>query len=166
MRKRLCTVLVLFQVIMLCGCGAEAPSATLPDTAVTQPQKQFITVDGKQKELAGSTELIAGYTQDNLVQFTDFYDFGLRDERPLGFSGKVSINGIELSSAEYRFDGYPDISTIVLKLYQGNLLTSNILTISENSVIFYDRQAVVIKTAFNAMWDGEKWIDVSEKHGG
>lgn len=161
MKKTVCMLVALLQLFLLTACsGQNALSEDAPETAPHLPDKTYITVQDKQMELLGSRELQAGYTQDNLVQFLDFFDFGLRDERPLGFSGKVYLNGTQLSSNEYRFDGYPDLTTIVLKLFQGHQLTGNTLTVEENSVIFYDREAIVIKTTFQAKWDGEKWTAV------
>lgn len=166
MRRKLCVLLALVQVLMMASaCGAtvtEPAQTTRQETLPDEPAKQYITVDGKQKERMGTVELTAGYTKDNLVQFTDFYDFGLHDERPLGFWGSVYLNGSKLDSSEYRFDGYPDNTTIVLKLYRGKQLTGNVLTVDADSVIYYDDEAIVVAKTFNAMWDGEVWTAVEE----
>lgn len=158
--KRSLSVLFALVLILLSACGG---TANVPDETVAQenmtsiPGKQYLTVDGKEKELVGSAKLTAGYTKDTLVQFTDFYDFGLWDERPLGFSGKIYLNGSELDSSQYRFDGYEDNTTIVLKLYRGKQLTGNTLTVEADSVVYYDDEAVIVSETFSAVWDGEEW---------
>lgn len=142
---------------LLSGCGkAPQPVQTQPPTTES---KQYITVNNKEKELVGTRKLTTHYTRDTLVQFKDFYDFGLRDQRPLGFSGKIYLNGVELSSSEYRFDGYPDKTIIVLNLFMGKQLKDNVLTVEEGAVIFYDDEAVVIPETFCGVWDGEKWTN-------
>lgn len=123
------------------------------------PAKQYITVDGEEKELVSKTALTPGYTIDNAVQFTNFYDFGLWDERAIGFSGNVYLNGTKLSSSDYRFDGYADNTTIVLKVFHGYQLIGNVLTVEAGSVIFYDDEAVTVAETFCAMWDGEAWTN-------
>lgn len=162
MRKKLCVMLALLLMLLsACGGTADAPAQTVgQETLPDPPSKQHITTDGKERELVDTLELTAGYTKDNLVQFTDFYDFGLRDERPLGFSGNVYLNGSKLDSGDYRFDGYPDNTTIVLKLFNGNTLTGNFLTVEAGSVIYYDDEAIVLAKTFHAIWNGEEWTAV------
>lgn len=160
MRRNVCGLLaVMLMLLSACGGTADAPTQ---EELPTPPAGQYITVDGRQKELVRSAELTAGYTKDDLVQFTDFYDFGLRDERPLGFSGNVYLNGSELDSSDYRFDGYPDNTTIVLKLYHGKQLTGNVLTVEADSVIYYDAAAILVEKTFQAVWDGEEWTAVEQ----
>lgn len=154
--KKIYTLFSVLLLLMLTACG-ETDDSTVFTAEPTQASAQYITVNDKQMELIGSAELIAGYTTDTLVQFKDFYDFGLRDERPLGFSGTGCLNGNVLSSSEYRFDGYPDNTTIVLKLFRDLQLKDNVLTVEAGSVIFYGDQAMELEKTFQAVWDGETW---------
>ncbi len=157
MRNKLAVIPFLLLMMLLSACGSAAGTPGQTVFQETVPAGEYITTDGKERELVGTVTLNAGYTQDNLVQFTDVYDFGLRDERPLGFSGKVYLNGKELESGDFRFDGYPDNTTIVLKLYSDLHLTGNVLTVAADSVIYYDKEAVLVEGDFHARWDGEKW---------
>ena len=53
-----------------------------------------ITVDGQDMQCAGRRKLKDGHTTNNLVQFINFYNFGVpADNTPLGFSGTVLLDG-------------------------------------------------------------------------
>lgn len=157
---RIRALCLLTGVLLLAGCGETVQETLPPETqSITQSSEEYITVNGKEKVLADSVRLIAGYTRDKVVQFKHFYDFGLWDERPIGFSGSVWLDGEMLDSSEYCFYGYADNDTIAMKLTRGKQLTGSTLKIEAGSVIFYDDEAVSVQETFEAVWDGEAWTE-------
>ena len=122
------------------------------------PETEYVTVDGVQKEVVAKVELNAGYTADVLVQFTGVYDFGLTEQTAIGFSGQVLLNGVEQTADAFRVDGYHGTDTICLNIAH----SGKVLTVMENSVIYYGDKAVVVTKTFNAKWDGSKWNAVAE----
>ena len=130
-------------------------------TAVAQipepPAKEYVTVNGEQKELVATVTLQPGYTQTDLVQFTNVYDFGLASELPLGFQGDVYLEGVELQSGDYRFDGYPSNTTIALKLITAKNHTNKVLTVQEGAILYCADVAIRIEQTFSMRWDGSSW---------
>lgn len=123
------------------------------------PADEYITVNNEQKLVVDNIKLNAGYTTENLVQFTQFYDFGAKeDNEQLYFSGKLMIDGKELSSENVDVVGYPKNTTICFNVpHKGK-----VLTIMKDSVVYSGDKAVVISETFNAHWDGNKWITDQE----
>ena len=122
------------------------------------PEKEYVTVDGEQKEVVGKVELTSGHTAETLVQFTNVYDFGATaDDTALGFNGTVLIDGVEVENP--KVVGYNGSSTICLKDVAHK---NKVLTIKEGSVIYYGDKAVVVTKTFNAKWDGSTWTEVAE----
>ena len=118
-----------------------------------------ITVDGEKLLCAGAKPLIAGYTNPDVVQFTTFFNFGVpANDTPLGFSGKVLLDGKPQSGSAVAVVGYPNTDTICFKLpHKGK-----ILTIMKDSVIYYNGIAVKVANTFNAIWNGSSWQAVAQ----
>ncbi len=121
------------------------------------PVKEYVTVNGQQKELVAKVTLQPGYTQTDLVQFTNVYDFGLADELPLGFQGQVFLDGKELETGDYRFDGYPANTTLVLKLITALNHTNKVLTVQEGAILYSGDVAIQVAETFSMRWDGSGW---------
>ncbi|MBO5078738.1 MAG: hypothetical protein J6B67_03530, partial [Oscillospiraceae bacterium] len=122
------------------------------------PAKEYITIDGVQRELVGKVELTAGFTLDNLVQFTNVYDFGCpEDSTPVGFRGTVLLQGAEVKNP--RVVGYLNSTTVGIERISHK---NKVVTIMEGSVFYNDTEAVQVVKTFNAKWDGEKWTQVDE----
>ena len=118
-----------------------------------------ITVDGEKMLCAGAKPLIAGYTNPDVVQFTTFFNFGVpANDTPLGFSGKVMLDGKPQSGSAVTVVGYPNTDTICFKLPH----SGKILTIMKDSVIYYDGIAVKVADTFNAVWNGSYWQAVAQ----
>ena len=104
------------------------------------------------KTVTKAEKLTAGYTQADLVQFTNVYDFGLTAEGPLEFSGSVLLDGVEVVNST--IVGYAGNSTVCLKVaHEGK-----ILTVAAGSVIHSGDEAVVITEDFSAIWNGTGWV--------
>ena len=118
-----------------------------------------ITVDGEKMLCAGAKPLIPGYTNPDVVQFTTFFNFGVpANDTPLGFSGKVLLDGKPQSGSAVAVVGYPNTDTICFKLpHKGK-----ILTIMKDSVIYYNGIAVKVANTFNAIWNGSSWQAVAQ----
>ena len=123
------------------------------------PADEYVTVNDEQKLVCNKTKLTPGYTTENLVQFTDFYDFGAKeDNEPLGFSGKLMIDGKELPAENVAVVGYPQNTTICFNVpHKGK-----ILTVMKDSVVYSGDKAVVISETFNAHWNGNQWVTDEE----
>lgn len=122
------------------------------------PTTEYVTVsDGTSKVVENKGALEQGYTANGVVQFLNVHDFGVTaDDTPLQFDGTVMLDGQILRSPQ--FVGYPKNTTIALKApHQGKLLT-----IMQDSVIYYGDAAFVVTKTFNAKWDGSSWNAVSE----
>ena len=121
------------------------------------PAKEYITVNGEQKELVGRVTLQAGYTTEAVVQFLNVQDFGVpADDTALGFAGKVLLDGKEQKNIN--LVGYANNTTIGLKIFH----SGKTLTVMKDAVIYYEDQAVMVEKTFNAKWDGTKWIAVDK----
>ena len=123
------------------------------------PETQYITLaDGTTRELVGKVTLTPGFTMDSLVQFPDIYDFGApEDSTPIGFEGTVLLQGREVTDPAVM--GYKNSTTIGLeRLNHKNL----VVTVMEGAIIYNDTEAVLVKTTFNAIWDGAAWTNVAE----
>lgn len=123
------------------------------------PSTQYITLsDGTQRELMANVELKTHYTQGDLVQFGNVFDFGCdADNTPLGFEGTVLLNGVEVNAPQ--FVGYPNNTVICLSSINHK---DKVLTIMAGSILYNDTVAVKVKTTFNAKWDGSAWTAVDE----
>ena len=118
-----------------------------------------IRVNGKSMMCAGTRKLIPGYTTKDLVQFTTFFNFGVRrNDTPLGFSGTVLLDGKKLQSTGFQVVGYPNTDTICFKVPHGG----KVLTIKKDSVIYYGGVAVKVEDTFNAKWNGSRWVPVGK----
>ncbi len=118
-----------------------------------------ITVDGEKMLCAGAKPLTAGYTNPDVVQFTTFFNFGVSaNDTPLGFSGKVLLDGKPQSDSAVAVVGYPNTDTICFKLPH----SGKILTIMKDSVIYYNGIAVKVANTFNAVWNGSSWKAVAQ----
>ena len=118
-----------------------------------------IRVNGKSMMCAGTRKLIPGYTTKDLVQFTTFFNFGVRrNDTPLGFSGTVLLDGKKLQSTGFQVVGYPNTDTICFKVPHGG----KVLTIKKDSVIYYGGTAVKVEDTFNAKWNGSRWVPVGK----
>ena len=121
------------------------------------PADEYITVGGSDRLVANKTALIPGYTQHDLVQFTNVNDFGTAsDDTPLSFEGKILLDGVEVTNVN--FVGYPNSTTICLKVPHNG----KVLTVMKDSVIYYGDQAVVVTETFNKKWNGTEWEDVAD----
>ena len=117
-----------------------------------------ITVDGQELQCAGTRDLNVGYTADTLVQFVNFYNFGVpTNDTPLGFSGTVLIDGRKIN--DVTVVGYPNLETICFK---GVPHKGKVLTIMKDSVIYYGGIAVKIAETCNATWNGSHWTLVDK----
>lgn len=117
----------------------------------------YIFVSDKWMVYAGETTFSAGYTADNLVQFS-VYDFGCgADNTELGIIAEILLDG---SAAEgYSVLGYVNTKTITLN----NVNHKNkVLTIKKGAIIYYDNAAIVLSETFNKKWDGSVWTDVAD----
>ena len=123
------------------------------------PETQYVTLaDGTSRELVGKVTLVPGYTMDSLVQFPDIYDFGApADSTPIGFQGTVLLQGREVTDPAVM--GYKNSTTIGLERLNHK---GQVVTVMEGSIIYNDKEAVLVKTTFNAQWDGSKWTAVAE----
>ena len=118
-----------------------------------------ITVDGQKMLCAGSKPLNVGYTNPDVVQFTTFFNFGVpANDTPLGFSGKVMLDGKPQSGSAVVVVGYPNTDTICFKLPH----SGKVLTIMKDSVIYYNGIAVKVANTFNATWNGSGWHVLSQ----
>ncbi len=121
------------------------------------PNDEYITVDGSDKLIVNKTELTPGYTQADLVQFTNVNDFGVStDDAPLGFEGTVLLDGVEVETVN--FVGYLNTTTVCLKV----LHNGQVLTVMKDSVIYSEDEAVIVTDTFNMQWDGSQWVAVDE----
>lgn len=119
------------------------------------PKDVYTTIDGKKYKVVAQVELEAKYTQNNLVQFVNVNDFGVKeDDTPLNFKGTVMIDGQLVN--DVNIVGYKNNTTICLKAKHNKEL----LTILKDSVIYYGDEAVIVTKTFNAKWDGKNWKDV------
>lgn len=117
------------------------------------PKDTYTTIDGKKYKVVAKVELKPHYETSSLVQFSDVYDFGVKeDDTPLSFKGTIMLNGV--LAEKVNVVGYPNNTTICFKELSHKNKT---LTIMKDSVIYYGNQAVVIEKTFNAKWDGKKW---------
>ena len=108
-----------------------------------------IQIGGKNYTCVGEKTLKPIYTQKDLVQFGDVFDFGVSaDDTPLNFEGVVMLDGQKVNSVN--FVGYPNITTICLKVPHGGKL----LTILKGSIIYSNKEAVVVEQTFNMKWNG------------
>ena len=123
------------------------------------PETQYVTLaDGTQRELVAKVTLTPGFTMDTLVQFPEIYDFGApADSTPLGFEGTVLLQGREVTDPAVM--GYKNSTTIGLERLNHK---GQVVTVMEGAVIYNDKEAVLVKTTFNALWDGSKWTAVAE----
>lgn len=121
------------------------------------PKDEYITVDGKKRLVVGKVELTPGYTQSDLVQFTNVNDFGFTaDDTPLGFDGIVRLDGLTISTVN--LVGYKNTTTICLKApHEGK-----VLTIFKDAIIYSGDEAVVVKKTFNMKYNGKKWVEVDK----
>ncbi len=118
-----------------------------------------ITVNGQSLMCAGTRELIPGYTNKDVVQFTTCYNFGVSyDDAPLSFSGTVLLDGKEQKDSAVNVVGYPNTDTICFKVPHDG----KILTIMKGSVIYHGGIAIEVKNTFNARWNGSAWIPVAK----
>ena len=123
-----------------------------------EPAAEYVTLaDGSVKKVEEKVTLQAGYTNKDVVQFTNVYDFGVSEnDTPLGFEGTVMLDGVVLQ--EPVVVGYPSNTTIALKTsHQGKLVT-----ILKGAVIYQGDTAVVVTQTFNAVWDGNGWTYETE----
>ena len=121
------------------------------------PNDEYITVDGSDKLVVNKTELTPGYTQADLVQFTNVNDYGVSaDDTPLGFEGTVLLDGVEVKTVN--FVGYLNTTTVCLKVSHNG----KVLTVMKDSVIYSEDEAVIVTETFNAKWDGSQWVAVAE----
>ena len=123
------------------------------------PETQYVTLeDGTQRELVAKVTLTPGFTMDTLVQFPEIYDFGApADSTPIGFQGTVLLQGIKVENPA--FNAYLNATTVGLEKINHK---GKVLTIMEGSYIYNDTAAVLVKTTFNAVWDGTSWTNVDE----
>ena len=123
------------------------------------PETQYVTLaDGTSRELVGKVTLVPGFTLDSLVQFPDIYDFGApADSTPIGFEGTVLLQGREVTDPAVM--GYKNSTTIGLERLNHK---GQVVTVMEGAIIYNDKEAVLVKTTFNAVWDGSQWTDVAE----
>lgn len=121
------------------------------------PGAEYITVDGKKKELVGTVALQPGYTAESLVQFTGFYDFGVpADNTQLSFGGEVLLEGVAVK--EPYWIGYPANTTVCLNIpHKGK-----VLTVKKGAVLYYGEKAVKVSETFNMKWDGKQWVAVKD----
>lgn len=120
-------------------------------------EQTYIFVSDKWMVYAGETTFSAGYTANNLVQFS-VYDFGCdADNTELGIIAEILIDG---SAAEgYSVLGYANNKTITLN----NVNHKNkVLTIKKGAIIYYNNTAIVLSETFNKKWDGSVWTDVAD----
>ncbi len=118
-----------------------------------------IQVNGKTLTCAGEKELVAGYTQKELVQFTTFYNFKVAEsDTPLSFEGTVLLDGKKLGKSAFSVVGYPDTDTICFKVMHDG----KVLTIMKDSIIYHGNLAVKVAKTFNAKWNGKEWTVVSK----
>lgn len=111
---------------------------------------ETVTVDGQTRTVKGLKTLTAEYTVESLVQFTNFFDFGVpADNTALGFSGSIYLNGVKVDAPQ--FIGYANNTTICLNNISHKNMT---LTIMAGSVIYYGDQAVIVKETFHKVWNG------------
>lgn len=105
-----------------------------------------ITVNNEEKTVEKRATMSAGYTQDTLVQFGNFYDFGLpKDNTPINFVGTMYVNGVKIS--EPQVIGYGDNATTIC--FNNLKLPNNTLTIMGGSIIYYGDKAVIIEETFH-----------------
>lgn len=121
------------------------------------PQDEYVTVDGKKLKVMNTMELKPHYQTNTLVQFSDVYNFGVKDsDTPLKFSGTLMLDGVKADSVTVV--GYPNTGTVC---FQNLSLKNKTLTIMKGSVIYYGDKAAVVKKTFNAKYDGKKWTTVA-----
>lgn len=105
-----------------------------------------ITVNNEEKTVEKRATMSAGYTQDTLVQFGNFYNFGLAaDNTPINFVGTMYINGVKIS--EPQVIGYGNNATTIC--FNNLKLPNNTLTILGGSIIYYGDKAVIIEQTFH-----------------
>ena len=105
--------------------------------------------------IVAEKELQQGYTTDSLVQFSEFYDFGLTQQGSLTFDGTVYLDGVVVENPD--FVGYPSNTTICL---QGIAHKDKVLTIAKDSVISYDGIGVKISKTFHMKYTSNGWTNV------
>ncbi len=121
------------------------------------PEKEYVTIQGTKYEVVDSVSLNAGFTTSDLVQFTDFYDFGApQEDTPLYFEGTVLLDGKEVNNVQ--IVGYKNNTTITLRVAHNG----KVLTVLAGSYVYYEGQAVKVKETFNAKWDGTSWHAVAD----
>ena len=123
------------------------------------PETQYVTLeDGTQRQLVAKVTLTPGFTMDTLVQFPEIYDFGApADSTPIGFQGTVLLQGIKVENPA--FNAYLNSATVGLEKINHK---GKVVTVLEGSYIYNETAAVLVKTTFNAVWDGASWTNVDE----
>ena len=124
-----------------------------------EPAAEYVTLeDGTQRELVAKVTLTPGFTMDTLVQFPEIYDFGApADSTPIGFQGTVLLQGIKVENPA--FNAYLNSTTVGLEKINHK---GKVVTVMEGSYIYNDTAAVLVKSTFNAVWDGTSWTNVDE----
>ena len=121
------------------------------------PNDEYVTVDGDEKLVVNKTALTPGYTQADLVQFTNVNDYGVgANDTPLGFEGTILLEGVEVE--EPLVVGYLGNTTICFKVPHNG----KVLTVMKDSIIYYGNEAVIVTETFNAKWNGSSWEAVAE----
>lgn len=117
-----------------------------------------IKVDGKTYSCAGERTLTPGYTTADVVQFTSFYNFGVKkDDTPLKFSGTILLDGRKINPSTISVVGYPNTDTICFKVPHNG----KVLTIKKGGIVYYGKIAVKVQENFNMQWNGKEWKAVA-----
>lgn len=114
---------------------------------------RLIYLGGDWNLILGDAKLQAGYAQNNLVQFTDFFDLGAeKEDAPYGFYGKMYFDGSAITDVQVV--GYTSQKkTICFKNL--SLTTTGSLKIEAGSYVYHSGKAAMVRETYEGVYNGK-----------